>query len=54
VVAAARQRGAVAIGYRQRALSGRADKAYGVVVNPDKAEKVAFAAGDRIIVIAQD
>jgi hypothetical protein len=54
VVAAARQRGEVAIGYRQRALSGRADKAYGVVVNPDKSEKVAFAAGDRIIVIAED
>jgi voltage-gated potassium channel Kch len=54
VVAAARQRSEVAIGYRQRALSGQADKAYGVVVNPDKSEKVAFAAGDRIIVIAED
>ena len=54
VVEAARRRGEVAIGYRLRAQATEADKAYGVVVNPDKSNKLTFADGDRIIVIAED
>jgi voltage-gated potassium channel Kch len=54
VVAAARRRGEVAIGYRQAAFARKAAKAYGVVVNPDKSNRIAFAALDRIIVVAEN
>lgn len=54
VVEAARQRGEVAIGYRQRAFSSDADRSYGVVVNPDKSASAIFSAGDRIIVLAEE
>lgn len=54
VVEAARQRGEVAIGYRQLALADRADRSYGVVVNPDKSEHVTFEPVDRIIVLAKE
>ena len=53
VVEAARRRGEVAIGYRREADAKDASKAYGVMVNPRKAEKVAFAAADRIILLAE-
>jgi voltage-gated potassium channel Kch/K+/H+ antiporter YhaU regulatory subunit KhtT len=53
VLEAARRRGEVALGYR---IAGQADdpEAHGVVVNPDKAERVTYAPGDRIVVLAQD
>ena len=54
VVAAARRRGEVAIGYRLSAHAGNAAKAYGVVVNPKKPEKVAFSERDWVIVLAED
>lgn len=54
VVEAARRRGEIAIGYRREALAKNAAKAYGVAVNPAKSEKVAFAAADRIIVLAEE
>jgi ion channel POLLUX/CASTOR len=54
VVAAARERGHVAIGYRVLANSGRADRRYGVVVNPDKSDEVTFSAGDTIVVVAEN
>ncbi len=53
VVESARRRGEVALGYRLQALKGDAGKAYGVKVNPKKSEPVTFAAGDRIIVLAE-
>jgi hypothetical protein len=53
VVAAARQRGEVAMGYRLRALAGDAARAYGVVVNPDKSKMVTFGEADRLIVVAE-
>jgi voltage-gated potassium channel Kch len=53
VVEAARRRGEVALGYRIKASSSDPAKAYGVVVNPSKGEKVKLAAGDRIIVLAE-
>jgi voltage-gated potassium channel Kch len=52
VVAAARQRNEVALGYRLVRHDDDATKAYGVVVNPTKSELVTFAEGDRIIVLA--
>ena len=53
LVEAARRRGEVAIGYRQSADSDDAAKAYGIVINPDKSNKVAFENEDRIIVLAE-
>ena len=54
VVESARRRGEIAIGYRIKAQSGDASKAYGVTVNPKKSKSVTFAEWDRIIVIAED
>lgn len=54
VVDAARQKGEVALGYRIKALANDAARAYGVVVNPDKSTRVAFAEWDRIIVLAEE
>jgi voltage-gated potassium channel Kch len=54
VVEAARRRGEIAIGYKQEAFGKDASKSYGVAVNPNKAEKVAYAAVDQIIVLAED
>jgi voltage-gated potassium channel Kch len=54
VVEAARRRGEVAIGYRQMAHAKDAGKSYGVAVNPKKTEKLAFAAADQVIVLAED
>lgn len=53
VVEAARRRGAVAIGYRQMAHANDSEKQYGVVVNPQKSQRLSFAEGDRIIVVAE-
>jgi len=53
VVDAARRRGEVAMGYRLKAHSSDPEKAYGVVVNPDKSVPVTFAEGDRVIVVAE-
>ena len=51
---AAAQRGETAIGYRQIAFSKDPKQGYGVKINPNKSEKVSFAADDRIIVLAED
>ena len=53
VVEAARRRHEVAIGYRQMTYADNARKTYGIVINPDKSNKVAFEAADRIIVFAE-
>jgi ion channel POLLUX/CASTOR len=54
VVEAARRRGETAIGYRLLASAHNADEAYGVVVNPKKTGLVQFAAGDKVVVLAED
>ncbi len=53
VVQAAIFRGETAIGYRRARDAREAGRGYGVVINPDKSNKVTFAEGDRIIVLAQ-
>lgn len=53
VVQAARQRGEVAIGYRLKRDAHDAAKSYGVAVNPDKSNSVAFEKGDKVIVLAE-
>ena len=54
VLEAARQRGETAIGYRTAARSRSAADAYGVTINPSKHDAIRFAAGDKIIVLAED
>ena len=53
VVEAARRRGEVAVGYRVKAETGDPDKSYGVHLNPDKAQRITFTEGDRVIVLAE-
>ncbi|MGW7200137.1 CASTOR/POLLUX-related putative ion channel [Streptomyces chryseus] len=52
VVASARRRHECAIGYRLQARSATGPD-YGVRINPDKHQRVRFAAGDRVIVLAR-
>ena len=54
VLEAARRRGETAIGYRVAALARSSADHYGVRVNPLKTDSVRFAAGDKIIVLAED
>jgi len=54
VVESAIRRNETAIGFRLLADAGDADKAYGVRVNPEKSAKVTFAAGDKVIVLAEN
>lgn len=53
VVESARRRGEVAIGYRLAAAASDPSRSYGVLVNPDKPERVTFGPGDRVIVLAE-
>lgn len=53
LVAAARERQEVAIGYRLMAHASDPRRDFGVTVNPNKAESVAFGPQDRLIVIAE-
>lgn len=54
VVEAARRRNEIAIGYRLLADSSDPKKAYGVKVNPNKKDVIAYNDGDKIIVIAEE
>ncbi|MCC7493799.1 MAG: NAD-binding protein [Fimbriimonadaceae bacterium] len=54
VVAAAQARGEVALGYRLASQQRAADAAFGVRVNPPKSSPVTFAAGDRLVLLAED
>lgn len=53
VVEAARRQGAVAIGYRRDSEAHSEAASYGVKVNPNKAETVAFTSADKIVVLAE-
>ncbi|HEX8386584.1 MAG TPA: hypothetical protein VF576_10385 [Rubricoccaceae bacterium] len=54
VVEAARRRGQTAIGYRLQSQAHDAGASFGVVLNPNKAAHVTFAADDRVVVLAED
>jgi ion channel POLLUX/CASTOR len=53
VAEAARQRGEVAVGYRNSSQSGNSAARYGVVINPNKRRPLTMAAGDQVIVMAK-
>jgi voltage-gated potassium channel Kch len=50
----AARRNEIAIGYRRLAYAHDSSKAYGVVVNPNKSDKIIFDEKDMLIVIAED
>jgi len=54
VLEAARRVGETAIGYRVEKLAHHADQNYGVHLNPLKTDRLSFAAGDRIVVLAEE
>lgn len=54
VVAAARRRNHVAIGYRIAAESQDPEKGFGVRVNPDKSPTLTFLEGDQVIVVSEE
>lgn len=54
IVKAAALNGETAIGYRKNCFASQQDKAYGVVVNPNKFDKITFEEIDKIIVLAED
>jgi voltage-gated potassium channel Kch len=54
VVESARRQGQIAIGYRIAAKGRDPQSAYGVTVNPDRAERLTFAIDDKIIVVSED
>ncbi len=53
IAEAATRRNEVAIGYRLLDFADDAEREYGVVINPNKAEKRIFSARDKVIVIAE-
>ncbi len=53
VLESARRRGQIAIGYRLARDVYNAAQSYGLVVNPDKSNRVTFLEGDKIIVVAE-
>jgi Trk K+ transport system NAD-binding subunit len=54
LIEAAAGRAETAIGYRIVEHAQNSEKAYGVVVNPKKSQKVKFGENDKIIVLAED
>ena len=53
ILEAASRRNEIAFGYRLNGQANSSEKNYGVVLNPNKAEKVVFGEQDRIIVLAE-
>jgi voltage-gated potassium channel Kch len=54
VIKATTKKGEIAFGYIIGKHSDNPDKNYGVVINPNKSEKIRFTDGDRIIMIAEE
>ncbi len=54
VVEATRRRGECAIGYRWAVDADDPDKRFGVQINPPKSERIVMAAGDRVVVLAEE
>ena len=53
ILESAKRRNETAIGYRIAAESNDAEKSYGVRVNPRKSDEIAFAEGDKVIVLSE-
>ncbi len=54
VVAAARERDEIAVGYRLAAEAGEVAHAYGVHLNPHKAQAITLGSDDKVIVLAEN
>ena len=53
VLESARRQNQIALGYRLHAEANDAARAYGVHLNPGKSKPVAFAQGDKIVVLSE-
>lgn len=54
VVESARRQDMIALGYKQKRFANDASKSYGVVVNPEKSEKISFEPGDKVLVLVEE
>lgn len=54
VIESAAQKGQTPIGYRLNRFAKNASKAYGVVVNPKKTDKIKFEESDKLVVLSED
>lgn len=54
VLESASLKGQTAVGYRKMEFANDSSKFYGIKINPAKSDKVSFAPGDKIIVLAED
>ena len=54
ILESAKRKGETAIGYRIEKYHSYIDKAYGVVINPNKSDKINFEINDKIIVLAEE
>lgn len=54
VLESAAQKNQTAFGYRLSRYSKDASKAYGVVVNPNKSDRIIFEDGDKLVVLSED
>jgi voltage-gated potassium channel Kch len=54
ILESAKRKGETAIGYRIEKYHSDIDKAYGVVINPNKSDKINFEINDKIIVLAEE
>lgn len=54
LLASARRKGQVVLGYRIVADQFDSSKSYGIVVNPVKSNKITFSPDDKLIVLAED
>ncbi|MDD3859212.1 MAG: hypothetical protein PHW83_03360 [Bacteroidales bacterium] len=54
IVESAKRRSEIAIGYKISKLSHDISQTYGIVVNPNKEDKIIFDTDDKIIVLAED
>jgi hypothetical protein len=54
ILESAKRRGETAIGYRLERYHNDSQKAYGVVINPNKSDLIHFSEKDKIIVLAEE
>lgn len=54
VIEAALRRNEIAIGYRLQKYARESSRGHGVIINPNKTEKIVFNREDKIIVLAED
>jgi voltage-gated potassium channel Kch len=54
VLESARRKNETAIGYQLKTVEPTPENSYGIIINPEKSQKITFSEWDRIIVLAED